>query len=245
MPSSITQILHINRSGMLARLLDLDVVSNNLANVNTTGFKGARSNFQELLDAANRNGVYLRSTQKFMQQGPLQVTGAPLDLAISGEGFFAVQLPDGRTAYTRDGQFTLDANRQIVNTSGMRLVWQGQIPADATAVSVRANGDVFVQQGDAWNRAGNIQLYRFPNVDGLQGYGMNQWLETEVSGAAVAGTPSAGGYGEMVAGSLERSNVNMASEMTQIISLQRSFEMSLRTFQQTDTMLYQAIHMRR
>ncbi|MCI0521616.1 MAG: flagellar hook-basal body complex protein [Chloroflexi bacterium] len=245
MPSSLTQILHINRSGMLARLLDLDSVSHNLSNVNTTGFKSSRSNFQELLNDAVMGGTQLRATQRFMQQGSLRQTGNALDLAISGQGFFAVTMPDGRTAYTRDGQFTLDADRQIVNSSGMPLVWDGQIPEDATDVNVFPDGSVMVWQGNQWVQAGTIQTARFDNPNGLSGYGGNLWLETEVSGAAQMGTPGAEGYGQIAARTLEQSNVNLANEMTQMVALQRSFEMSLRAFQATDTMISQAIHMRK
>jgi flagellar basal-body rod protein FlgG len=245
MPSSLTQILHINRSGMLARLLDLDSVSHNLSNVNTTGFKSSRSNFQELLNNAVLGGTQLRATQRFMDQGSLRQTGNALDLAISGTGFFAVTMPDGRTAYTRDGQFTLDANRQIVNASGMPLVWDGQIPEDATDINIFPDGAVMVWQGNRWVQAGTIQTARFANPNGLSGYGSNLWLETEVSGEAQMGTPGADGYGQVAGRTLEQSNVNLANEMTQMVALQRSFEMSLRAFQTTDTMISQAISMRR
>jgi len=245
MTPSITQILHINRSGMLARLLDLDVVSHNLSNANTIGFKSSRSNFQELLNASRFDGVQLRTTQKFMGQGPLKQTGNPLDLAIEGNGFFAIALPDGRTAYTRDGQFSLDSNHQIVNANGLPLVWNGQIPVDAEGINVSPEGAVMVLQNNAWTQAGVIQIHRFPNPSGLAGYGYNLWLETEVSGAVQIGAANSNGFGKLASGALEQSNVNLANEMTQIINLQRSFEMSLRTFQQTDQMLYQAIHLRR
>jgi flagellar basal-body rod protein FlgG len=180
-----------------------------------------------------------------MDQGSLRQTGNPLDLAVNGEGFFALTLPDGRTAYTRDGQFSLDANRQIVSASGFPLAWEGEIPEDARDISVNPDGRVMVKQGDAWNQAGTIQLSRFDNPSGMLSYGSNLWLETEVSGQAQAGAPDAEGFGQLVGSSLELSNVNIANEMTQLVALQRSFEMSLRTFQQTDTMLSQVIHMRR
>lgn len=245
MTSTLGQILHIARSGMLARLLDLDQVSHNLSNVNTVGFKSSRSNFQELLEGQRLNGVQLRATQRFMDQGALTQTSNPLDLAINGPGFFAVTLPDGRTAYTRDGQFTLDARRQIVNANGFPLVWDGEIPEDAQDVAVNPDGTVMVQQGEDWNTAGTISLNRFPNPSGMEGFGNNLWLETEVSGAVETGSADADGYGQIVGSALESANVNIANEMTQMVALQRSFEMSLRTFQQTDEMMSQAIHMRR
>ncbi|HEC61850.1 MAG TPA: flagellar hook basal-body protein [bacterium] len=247
MVSTITQILHITRSGMLARLQDLDLVSHNLANANTFGFKSSRTNFQELLNSRRYGGVQLQATQRFMQQGSLQMTEKPLDLAIEGEGFFAVSLPDGRTAYTRDGQFHVDSDGQIVNASGNRLVWDGgQIPVDTVGVQVNLDGSVMILQAAAtWDQLGTIELSRFPNPNGLDGYGQSLWLETDVSGTAETGMPGSEGLGQVVGGALEQSNVSIANEMTQIISLQRSFQMSTRAFQQTDQMLSQAINLRR
>jgi len=121
MPNNMSQLLGLARSGVMARLFDLDVVSNNLANVNTFGYKGARANFQELLTNASEQGTLPRITQMLLLQGALRTTGNALDVAIQGEGFFAVTLPDGRTAYTRDGAFQRDANNQIVTSSGFRL----------------------------------------------------------------------------------------------------------------------------
>ncbi len=244
MTFTLTQILNVTRSGMLTQLLDLDVVSNNLANVNTIGYKSSRANFQELLNARQYGGVQLSSTQNFMQQGSLSETSNALDLAIQGPGFFAVSLPDGRTAYTRDGRFGLGPDLQIVSANGYPLVWDGQIPQDAVAVHINPDGTVMAQQGDTWNQVGTIQLNRFPNPNGLQNFGQNLWLASDVSGAAEAGAPASENFGQIVGNAVEQSNVDMASEMTQMISLQRSFELSLRTFQQTDQMLGEAIHIR-
>jgi flagellar basal-body rod protein FlgG len=245
MTASFTQILNITRSGMMSRLLDLDTVSNNLANINTVGFKQSRSNFQELLSQRELSGTQIRSTQNLMDQGSIQSTDNSLDLAIQGEGFFAVKLPNGTTAYSRDGQFFLDANRQIVTASGFPLVWSGQIPENTEEIHVNPDGSVMTQQDGAWSKAGNIQINRFPNPSALIGYGQNMWLENDVSGQAKAGTPGANGYGTILGSAVEESNVNMAEQMTEMTSLQRSFEMSLHTFQQTDDMLSQAIHMRK
>lgn len=245
MSVSFTKILHMARSGMLSRLLNLDICSNNLTNVNTTGFKRTRANFQELLQEKLVNGTELKSTQRLMDQGALRQTDQPLDLAIMGEGFFKVKLPNDDTAYTRDGEFRLDADRQIVNASGYALDWQGQIPEDATDINVAEDGTVWVLVGGEWQEAGNIELVTFPNPSGLQNYGQNLYLETEISGEPQSGAPNSEGFGKIVGKSLEQSNVNLAEEMTQMIVLQRSFEICLRTFQDTDQMLYQAIHMRR
>jgi flagellar basal-body rod protein FlgG len=245
MPPSITQILHLSRSAMLARLQDLDNVSNNLANVNTTGYKSSRLNFQEILDQARYGGVRLRATQRFMRQGTIQEEADPFILAINGEGFFALQLSGDRTAYTRDGHFTLDADRRLVSTSGYPVVWDGEIPEDAVNFHVNPDGTVMVQQGNVWNEAGQIPLTRFPNPLGLESYGQNLWLETEVSGEAAEGTAGAEGYGQIIGNASEASNVNLSGEMTQLISLERAFQMSTRTFQATEEMLAQAIQMRR
>ncbi|MCX8061217.1 MAG: flagellar hook-basal body complex protein [Anaerolineales bacterium] len=245
MTLSIHQILHISRSGMMTRLLDLDVVSHNLANINTHGFKASRSNFQEMFQQRLYSGVQLRTTQRFMDQGAFKLTARELDLAINGEGFFGVALPDGRTAYTRDGEFMLDSERRIVNGNGFPLVWDGSLPEEFEEINVETDGSVMVLQNGVWNQVGTIQLTRFPNPNGLESYGSNLWLETEVSGATTVGTPSSEGFGEIRNHVLEMSNVNIANELTQMILLQRSFSLSQRTFQQTDTMLGQAIQMRR
>ncbi len=244
MVASITQILYQARSGMLARFLDLDVVSDNLANINTVGYKRGRANFQELLTGRRLGGVALRSTQWLLSQGDLRPSNHPLDLAIVGEGFFAVSLPDGRTAYTRDGQFRLDADRRIVTVNGYPLIWQGRVPDDAEAVRVEPDGTVMALQAGAWNAVGNIALTTFPNPSALARYGANLYLETERSGAGTAGTPGAEGRGQILGGYLEGSNVDLAEALTHLIRLQRAFEISVRTFQTTDEMLAQAIRMR-
>ncbi|HSO27455.1 MAG TPA: flagellar hook-basal body complex protein [Anaerolineales bacterium] len=245
MSSSFSQILHVSSSGMLARMLGLDVSSHNLSNIQTNGFKRGRSNFQELLDAHWLEGNRVRATQYFMDQGALRATENPLDLAVKGDGFFAVTLPDGRTAYTRDGQFFLDASRQIVTASGFPLVWSGQVPEDVDDLHVNPDGTVMAQTDGAWQQVGEIQLADTPNPSGMIHFGHNLWLPGEVSGEAQAGQPGQNGLGQILGRALEQSNVNMAEEMVNLMSLQRSFEMSLRTFQQTDQMLSQAIHMRR
>jgi flagellar basal-body rod protein FlgG len=244
--SSFTQIINVTRSGMLTRLLDLDLVSNNISNINTNGFKHSRTNFQEVLRSQQLNGTQISATQHMMEQGSLQTTSNPLDLAVNGEGFFAVNLPDGRTAYTRDGEFYLDKDRQIVNASGFLLEWDGEIPEGAQNIHVNPDGTVMVQQEDeTWTQVGSIELSRFPNPGGLLGYGQNLWLETNASGAVQTGTPGADGNGQILGSALERSNVSISQEYVQMITLQRSFEISLRTFQQTDQMLSEAINIRR
>ncbi|KAA3648388.1 MAG: flagellar hook-basal body complex protein [Chloroflexi bacterium] len=243
--SNINEILHISQSSMLARSMMLDIVSHNLANSQTIGFKGSRANFQELLDETRQNGVLLRATQVMPEQGALQITNNPHDLAINGEGYFEVTLPDGSSAYTRDGSFNLDANLKIVTADGYPLVWGGTIPATAEAMQFNADGNVMVMQGGVWSSAGTINLSTFDNPSGLTGYGQNLWLESETSGTAQNGQPATAGFGELVGGALEQSNVNLAEEMSRMLALQRGFELSLRSFENTNQMLSLAISMRR
>ncbi len=245
MSSSINQILAVARSGMLTQLLDLDMVSNNLANVSTTAYKSNRSNFQELLTAQNKNGVQLRSTQMLMEQGSLKTSDDDYDMAIDGYGYFSITLPDGRTAYSRDGDFTKDSEGRIVNADGYPLVWDGAIPEDATDVHVNSDGSVMVMQNNEWTQVGTVQITTFDNPNGLQIYGNNLFLETALSGAAQTGAANTEGFGTIIGNALESSNVNIADEITQMITLQRSYQMSVRAFQTTDTMIQQAIRMRK
>jgi flagellar basal-body rod protein FlgG len=245
MSSSLFHILNISRQDMLSRLLDLDTVSHNLANVNTAGYKRTRSNFQELLVAGAQEGNYLAATQVMTGQGTLRTTFNPLDLAISGDGYFAFLLPDGRTLYSRDGQLMLDTDNRLVNANGVPLVWDGQIPAGADDVQVQPDGVVQVRTGSTWSVAGHIPLSRFPNPSALEEQGENMWLSTPASGEAIAGTPGAQGFGMIASGAVEQSNVDLSLEMTRLMSLQRSFQLSVRAFQATDEMITGAIHMRR
>jgi len=244
MAHSLHQILQIAQSGMLARFLELDVVSHNLANIYTPGYKASRANFQELLTNAHKGGVMLRSTTADATQGSIQISDNPLDIAIQGDGFFAVHLPDGRIGYTRAGRFTLDENQRIITENGFALDWQGDIPPTAEAIQVKPDGAVQVLVGGTWTPAGNIQLVRFPNPSGLLEYGQNIRLESEISGPAQRGTPGQNGYGALIGGAIEASNTDFAREMIRMIALQRGFEISLRSFQQTDRMLSLAIRMR-
>ena len=157
---TFTNLLHISRAALQARLQDLDIISNDLANINTTGYKSVRGNFQELLnDSLKNSGVKLTSTQRIMTQGNMQDSSSPYHLAIQGEGFFAVTLPNDETAYTRDGRFGLDAKRQMVNADGYPLVWKGQLPAEADAVEIQSDGRVMARVNGKWNQVGTIQLY--------------------------------------------------------------------------------------
>jgi flagellar basal-body rod protein FlgG len=245
MSGSLFQILNISKQDMISRLLNLDTISNNLANINTVGYKRTRANFQELLQQAQMAGVTLPSTQLMTDQGSLRLTGNALDLALSGEGYFQVRMPDGQIGYTRDGQFDLDANLNIVNASGMRLVWSGTVPAGTEAVKVDRDGTVSTRQGITWTPAGQIQLARFTNPSALLEKGQNVYAPNLNSGAAQLGNPGTTSFATIEAGNLEQSNVDSAEAMTRMILTQRDFQISTRVFQATDTMIGEAIQMRR
>ncbi len=246
MSSSLFHTLNISRQDMITRLADLDVISNNLANVNTAGFKSSRSNFQELLESTNREGIVTPSTQLMTNQGALWSSQNPFDWAITGEGFFPVRRPDGTTAYTRDGQFTLDANRNLVTANGYQLVWNGKIPENAINYNINQNGTVEALMPDGTKTiAGQVQLAQFTNPTGLIGAGKNTWIASAASGAARLGTPGTNNIGTTSGFTVEQSNVSMAREMTNLITDQRAFQLSTKAFQQTDMMIQQAINLRK
>jgi flagellar basal-body rod protein FlgG len=265
MSPSFTQMLEVSKSGLYNRLLDLDVVSNNLANFSTSGFKETRTNFQELLnrlspdsqnitDANVQNdllgdmvgGTQISSTQDLMQQGALKNTGKALDLAITGEGFFGVNLPNGEIAYTRDGEFNLDSSRTIVDKNGNPLLWDGSVPEGVKEVEVDQGGNVSYlnEATGARENIGRISLYKFTNSSGLTHLGDNLYLESVSSGPVQTGTPSENNYGTITNRTLEASNVNLAGQMTRMVLLQRGFQLSVKSLQQVDQMLQQAIQMR-
>jgi len=246
MSSSLFHTLTISRQDILSRMLDLDVTSSNLANVNTAGYKANRSNFQEMLNNQLKEGTQVRASQLMTMQGTLRSTENSLDWAIQGDGFFSVTLPDGTLGYTRDGQFTLDAERNLVNANGYKLVWDGTIEEGMSNVSVTSTGAVTATDDTgATVDVGTIQLTRFPNPTGLKDNGSNILLETDSSGAAVTGDPGAENFGTLSAYHVENSNVDLSQELTRLINIQRTLSMSVRAFQQTDTMISQAINMRK
>ena len=246
MPYSLLGALHISRHDMLSRLNDLDVTSNNLANVNTAGYKANRSNFQEMLNKKLEQGTRLVNTQSLQTQGSLKNSDNPLDWAIEGEGFFSVTLPNGDIGYTRDGEFALDAERKLVNANGYPLVLDGTIPEGATDIQIQPNGTVTALDADGQSvDVGTIQLTRFPNPTGLTGYGDNIWLESDASGAAQTGAPGDENFGTVTSHKVEQANVDLAREMSHLMTLQRSFSMSLTAFQQTDSMISLAINLRK
>ena len=243
---------------MAAQDTNLTTISNNLANVSTTGFKRDRAEFQDLLYQIKRQpgaqstqdselpsglqlgtGVRIVGTQKNFTAGSLQTTEQPLDMAINGRGFFQIMQPDGTTAYTRDGTFHLDSNGQIVTASGFTLEPAIVVPADAETFTVGQDGTVSVTvPGNAAAQIiGNLQTADFINPAGLQAQGGNLFLETASSGAPQIGTPGLNGFGTTMQNTLETSNVSTVEEMVNMITTQRAYEMNSKVISTADQML--------
>jgi flagellar basal-body rod protein FlgG len=245
-------------TGMTAQQLNMDVISNNLANVNTAGFKKSRADFQDLLYQVSRAagtesvngdevptgiqvglGTRSAAVQKIFTTGDLQQTGNDLDLAIEGNGFFRVLMPDGEEAYTRSGAFKKDGTGRMVTSDGYPLEPQIVIPENATRLSITEDGAVNVYlDGEAEpNQIGTIELTTFSNPAGLEAIGRNLLLETPVSGAPVDGIPGQEGFGALAQGFLEGSNVNIMEEMVGMITTQRAYEINSKAIQTSDQML--------
>jgi flagellar basal-body rod protein FlgG len=246
MGSSLYHAMNISRQDLMTRLQDLDVISNNLSNINMPGFKANRANFQEVLSATQKEGIYMPGTSMLMSQGEIVQSENPLDCAINGDGFFQLKLPNGQTGYTRDGRLHLDSNRSLVSLGGATLIWQGTIPVDSVGVSITGNGTVEVTKADGTKAAaGTIQLAQFPNPSGLVAVGGNIWTASAPSGAARTGVPGSGTLGNIQGKSIEQSNVDMTREVTAMMADQRNFQLSTRVLQQTDLMIAQAINLRK
>jgi len=249
--------LHIAATGMKAQELNVEVISNNVANMRTTGFKKQRADFQDLLyqnlrrmgtetsDAGTivptgiqiGSGVKIASTARIMSQGSLEQTGKELDLAIRGEGFFQIQLPDGTTGYTRDGSFERDANGQLVTIDGYIVDPGINIPTDAKDITISNTGVVQgVNQNGTTVELGQIQLARFVNKAGLEAIGDNLYLETDASGAPETSNPGDEGYGSVQQYFLEMANVDAVTEIADLISAQRAYEMNSQIIQAADEM---------
>lgn len=245
-------------TGMNAQQMIVDTIANNLANMNTAGFKRSQIDFQDLmyvkLAEAGReisagqpapsgleigSGVRPASTLKVFTQGEMDNTGRDLDLAIEGDGFFQVQTAGGQTRYTRDGSFRINASGQVVNSSGQLLQPAITIPADARSISVAADGTVSVFTGSNTSSSvlGTIQLVRFPNASGLSSEGGNLLAETPASGSPTTGTAGQNGYGNVRQGFLERSNVQMVTELVGLITAQRAYEINSRAIKAGDDMM--------
>ncbi|MBK8174435.1 MAG: flagellar basal-body rod protein FlgG [Rhodospirillales bacterium] len=251
--------LNIGATGMLAQQRNVEVISNNLANMNTTGFMRRRTEFQDLLyqnlrrvgSTSSENGevvptgvqiglgVKLAGVYRIHAPGNLQATDNPFDLAIQGKGFFQVALPSGDTAYTRDGTFQLNADGEIVTHDGYVVQPAITVPQDAVDVTINASGEVLVKLDGqtALQNVGQLEIATFANDAGLEAIGSNLFLETAGSGAPVVGQPQAAGFGSILQGFLETSNVNAVEEITNLISAQRAYEMNSKVIQTSDDML--------
>jgi flagellar basal-body rod protein FlgG len=246
-------------TGMMAMELNVQVISNNLANMTTTGYKRQRAEFQDLLyDHVSRigtqtsaqgnilpvgidlgSGVKTVGTPRLMTQGTLTQTSSSLDLAIRGDGFFKIQLPDGTYAYTRDGSFQMDAQGRIVNAQGSVLQPAITIPQNSSGLTINAQGQVSViPQGTTTPTVlGQITLTRFINQAGLLSVGDNMYTETPASGTPQDGLPSTDGAGDLQQGNLEQSNVDSVTEITNLIAAQRAYEMNSKVISAADQML--------
>lgn len=248
-------------TGMQAQQLTLDVVANNLANVQTAGFKRSRVDFQDLVyetlqapGAASAQGQEIPSgfqvghgsramaTQRLFVKGDLQQTGNVLDLAIEGEGFFQIQQPSGEIAYTRSGAFKKNSQGQLVTSDGFSLEPTITIPQNALSITVGVDGTVSVTQpGQAQpQQVGTIQLVRFINPAGLESQGRNLFVPTQSSGDATPGTPGQDGLGTLLQGFVEGSNVNVVEEMVGLITSQRAYEINSRAIRTADEMMQTA-----
>lgn len=251
--------LWIARTGLDAQQTQLDVISNNLANVSTNGFKRGRAVFEDLLYQTLRQpgaqssqqtqlptglqlgtGVRPVSTARIFTQGNIQKTDSTLDVAIQGNGFFQVQMPDGTTAYTRDGSFQKDANGQMVTSEGYPILPAITVPADALSLSIAQDGAVTVTQPGnppPSTQIGQLQIATFINPAGLQSLGQNLFLETASSGAATPTNPGVNGAGVLNQGYVETSNVNVAEELVTMIQTQRAYELNSKVVSTSDAML--------
>jgi flagellar basal-body rod protein FlgG len=251
--------LSIAATGMLAQQLNVEVISNNIANLNTTAFKAQRAEFQDLLYQNERNvganssdngnivpvgvqigsGVKAAAVYRISTQGNLVNTNNALDLAIQGRGFFQIQMPDGTTAYTRAGSLQLSATGEIVTADGYVVEPGITLPQNTTNITVNAAGQVLAQVAGQTQpqTVGQFQLANFPNEAGLAAQGNNLLTETPASGTPVVGNPGSTAFGTIQQGFLETSNVNIVSQITDLISAQRAYEMNSKVIQTSDQMM--------
>jgi len=251
--------LDIGATGMLAQQTNVEVISHNIANMNTTAYQRRRAEFQDLLyqnmrrvgsDSSDAQttvptgvqiglGVKTAAVYRITETGNLVMTENPLDLAINGEGYFQVELPSGDTAYTRAGSFQLDDNGDIVTADGYVVQPAINIPEDAIDITVNKSGEVYYSQdgSTALTNAGQLEMAIFSNEGGLIALGDNLFQETDASGAPTTGAPGADGFGMIEQGFLETSNVNAVEEVTNLITAQRAYEMNSKVIETSDQML--------
>ncbi len=258
-----TRALRTAASGMYAQELNIEVISNNIANINTTGFKKNQAEFQDLMYqqvnvnpvnsavqgvAQNSsttiqvgNGVQPTADEKIFTQGDVTQTNNQLDLAIQGDGFFQVLKPDGTYAYSRDGSFQVNADGKIVTSSGYALDPPITLDQNSLSVSIGKDGTVTAQQvGGSSKVIGNIELARFMNPGGLKSLGDNLYAQTDASGTPIIGTPNKDGFGSINQGYLESSNVDIVQEMIAMIAAQRAYEINSKTVQTVQDMMTMA-----
>ena len=251
--------LSIAATGMVAQQRNVEVVSNNLANMNTTAYMRRRTEFQDLLYQNLRRvgttssdagtvvpsgvqiglGVKLAAVYRIHEQGNLSATDNTFDLAIQGKGFFQVLMPNGDTAYTRDGTFQLNGQGEVVTHDGFKLLPSISVPSNAVDVTINSSGEVLAKiEGKVTpEKKGQVQIAVFPNDAGLEAIGDNLLLETPASGTASTGAPATPGFGSILQGFLETSNVNAVEEITNLISAQRAYEMNSKVIQTSDEMM--------
>ncbi|KAF0171843.1 MAG: flagellar basal-body rod protein FlgG [Limisphaerales bacterium] len=256
--------LYSSSAGMQSQQVNLDVIANNLANVNTSGYKKTKIEFQDLLYQNVRNagaesgagnqvptglqvghGSRVVATSKIFTTGELSATGERLDVAIQGDGFYEVQLPDGSRAYTRDGALKTASDGRIVTSDGLPVQggWQPVQPG-TTAINISANGEV-TTTGSSGKQTFKVQLVRFNNPSGLEAMGRNLYRETTASGTAETGNPGENGFGTLQQGYLELSNVKVVEEMVNLIIAQRAYEINSKAVQAADEMMQMSNNLRR
>jgi len=261
------QALYTAASGMLAQQLNVDTIANNLANVSTTGFKKARVDFEDLLYRTVKPagsqptapgvqspvpiqvglGVKPVATPRIFFQGEMIETNNPLDIAIEGDGFFQVLLPDGTIGYTRDGSWKIDSLGKIVTSEGLPMEPEVVAPPETLLIVVTRDGQVGVRLPGSPDTeiVGQVETARFMNQGGLHAIGRNLFVVTEASGDPMLGTPGLDGFGEVVQGFLEQSNVKVIEEMVKLIVAQRAYELNSRAVQVSDDMLQTANNLKR
>jgi flagellar basal-body rod protein FlgG len=251
--------LSIGATGMLAQQMNVEVISNNIANMNTTGFKRGRAEFHDLLYQDLRRvgsassdagtivpsgvqvglGVKTAAVYRITEQGNINITDNPLDIAINGRGYLQVELPSGETSYTRAGSLQLSPDGDLVTPDGY-LVQPGiTIPTNATSITINGSGEVWVKLDGTVNatNVGQLELANFPNEAGLEAVGDNLFLETTASGTPSVAVPGTNGFGTILQGAVETSNVNVVQEISNLIQAQRAYEMNSKVIQAADEML--------
>jgi flagellar basal-body rod protein FlgG len=247
----VISALRAAASGLSAQQLSLDVIGNNIANINTPGFKMSRVNFREIVENAAvqpdsaqavdlRGGVKVADVRPVLSTGPITQTGQPWDMAINGAGFFPMTLADGSTAYTRHGAFQLSMDGSLVDANGNHLQTDARIPQGTESVHVLANGAVTATVNGQFKTLGSIKLAVFPNPGGLEAVGSSLFKESDASGVATAAVPGSNEAGAISSGYLEGSNVDFSTEMVNMLVARRAYGISLKSVQTIDEMVQEA-----